>query len=210
MSRRYDDYLDENGYNDMMDENRNWDILTLGNGRRQRPIFINDSGVAATFVKTIDDDYQLWPIKLHKGDKAGHQNIRYSDGDEHHEKYIHRLVAESFIDNPDPVDKPNVLHYDDDPRHNAVENLRWGDQKENNADSKRNGNFKEVRPEDREKGLAMIRKPVVATNLTTGEVLHFVSIAEAARKLMVHPANIYKVIMKQRKATGGWYFEWSN
>lgn len=42
---------------------------------------------------------------------------------------IHRLVAKTFIPNPD--DLPNVLHNDNDPFNNHVSNLRWGTQSEN-------------------------------------------------------------------------------
>ena len=44
-------------------------------------------------------------------------------------KYIHRLVAEIFIPNPDK--KAFVDHIDTNKNNNSVENLRWVTQKEN-------------------------------------------------------------------------------
>ena len=44
-------------------------------------------------------------------------------------KSIHRLVAETFIPNPDNL--PVVLHKDNDPLNNHVSNLKWGTQSEN-------------------------------------------------------------------------------
>jgi hypothetical protein len=43
--------------------------------------------------------------------------------------YIHRLVAKSFLENPN--NHPNVLHLDDNPKNNNLNNLKWGTQSEN-------------------------------------------------------------------------------
>jgi hypothetical protein len=42
---------------------------------------------------------------------------------------IHRLVAKTFIPNPDNL--PVVMHKDNDPLNNHVSNLKWGTQSEN-------------------------------------------------------------------------------
>lgn len=42
---------------------------------------------------------------------------------------IYRLVAKTFIPNPDNL--PLVMHLDNDVLHNHVSNLKWGTQKEN-------------------------------------------------------------------------------
>lgn len=44
-------------------------------------------------------------------------------------KSIHRLVAETFIPNPENL--PIVMHLDNDPLNNHVSNLKWGTQSDN-------------------------------------------------------------------------------
>ena len=54
-----------------------------------------------------------------------------------HYKLVSRLVAETFI--PNPENKPWVLHKNDTPSDNRVENLEWGTPKSNTQDCVRRG-----------------------------------------------------------------------
>ena len=48
--------------------------------------------------------------------------------------FIHRLVAEAYIPNPDNL--PQVDHIDNDKTHNYVNNLQWITNRDNNRKSK--------------------------------------------------------------------------
>lgn len=73
----------------------------------------------------------LTPTGLH------HLHVTLSKEGRKRQPTVHRLVAEAFIPNPEKL--PMVLHWDDDPSNNRVENLRWGTSGVNRADAVRNG-----------------------------------------------------------------------
>lgn len=57
--------------------------------------------------------------------------------------YIHRLVAENFVPNPNPVDFPIVDHIDKNRANNFFTNLRWISTSENNKGRRPNNpNYK--------------------------------------------------------------------
>ena len=80
-----------------------------------------------------------------EGTKFGHRCITlYDDLGVRTKHWIHRLVAEHFIPNPDGL--PWVLHGVLGPSVNHYTNLRWGNQSENEKDKLRH---KIVRQEQR-------------------------------------------------------------
>lgn len=53
--------------------------------------------------------------------------------------YIHKIVAEAFVENDRPKEYKIVRHLDDNPLHNHYTNLKWGTSQQNTLDAMRNG-----------------------------------------------------------------------
>lgn len=110
-------------------------------------------------------------------------------------KYVHRLVAQTFIPNPDNL--PEVNHEDCNRASNNVENLEWCTRSYN---MKYKDKFGISNTESQ-------GHPLLAINLKTLEVLHFRSQGEASRVLGIQQPNINAVIKGRLKQTGGYRFE---
>lgn len=145
-------------------------------------------------------------LKPHIGDKQGHMTVRLMKNGEVYEEYIHRLVAKTFIRNPEHY--PIVRHLDDDRNNNSVDNLEWGTQKDNHRDAVRNKTYYELSDKDRERHLSKQRTPIIGINLDTGEEIYFRSQAEASRYLKIPQANIYKVLNHERRHAKGYVFRY--
>lgn len=161
----------------------------------------------------ISDHGRVWSekskifLKPKPLDRSGHLGFALSVNGRPHYVYLHRLMAEAFI--PNPENYPIVRHLNDMKDDNDLKNLAWGTQRHNWEDSVQNGTAQPPRKEWREIGLKKMRKPVIATNLTTGKRVRFSSQTEAARKLGLQQANVWKVLTGERSHCGGWTFEYA-
>lgn len=154
---------------------------------------------------------RIWSTREHRFvygspcNNYGHIDVSLRDHNgERVRRYMHRLVAEAFIPNPNGY--PEVLHGDDDPSNNCVWNLRWGTQLHNNHDAIDRGRFRFFSDEDRELAMQKRRMAINARNLKTGEIRAFRSQCEASRILGVHQSDIYKVISRKKTHVNDWSF----
>lgn len=121
---------------------------------------------------------------------CGYLQVTFSVNGKNVYKLVHRLVAQTFIPNPDNL--PEVNHKDCDRKNNSADNLEWCSHEENIAYRERFGKAQ--------------NRPVFAINLATLEVSQFCSQNEAGRTLGVNIGNINSVIKGKLKTTGGYWF----
>lgn len=109
---------------------------------------------------------------------------------------IHRLVAQTFI--PNPENKPHINHIDCNPKNNNVNNLEWCTPKENVQYAFKLGRLRRR------------KTPIVAINLTTKEKIYFNSQTEAAKELNLYQQNINRVLKGKLNQTGGYIFRYTD
>ena len=108
-------------------------------------------------------------------------------------KWVHRLVAQAFIPNPDNL--PQVNHKDEDKLNNAASNLEW-------CDSKYNINYGEGAKIRIKKIKSKLSKPVHC--IDTDET--YESAIEAERQTGIQ--HISEVCSGKRESAGGMWWEY--
>ena len=103
---------------------------------------------------------------------------------------IHRLIAETYIPNPNGL--PQVNHIDEDKTNNCINNLEW-------CDSKYNINF----GTRNEKSAKARRKKIQCVE--TNEI--FNSLTEAAKNKNINIGHISECIHGRRHTCGGYHWK---
>lgn len=149
----------------------------------------------------VDSGTKLKPIVNNRG----YLYVRIRVNGKMKKEYIHRLVANVFIKNPQ--NKPFVNHKDCNPKNNAVENLEWCTPQENvdyMISLKRNKRTKEW-IDNFHKSQEKIKRPVIGIEIQTGKILEFDSIQEAGRNGF-HVSDVYRCCNGLRKQCKG--YQW--
>ena len=112
----------------------------------------------------------------------GYVTIKLVNGDIRVNKYLHRIVAEHFIENP--LNKPYINHIDNNPMNNDADNLEWCTPKENTAWMVKQGGNKRTKEwlRNLHKSQKESYKPVIAEKANTGEKTVFRSLNSVKTK----------------------------
>ena len=133
-------------------------------------------------------------------DERGYERVCLFKKDRNRRHKVHRLVAITFIPNPD--NKEQVNHKDGNKRNNSVDNLEWVTNEENMHHSRANGLH------DGHKSFCESRKKrIIATHIESGKETVFDSILAAKKALGT--CHIQEVLRGLRYEAKGYSFRYA-
>lgn len=120
--------------------------------------------------------------------------------------YVHRLVAQAYVDNPNQYLEIN--HIDGNKSNNHYTNLEWCTRKQNRQHAVEHGLWVSPRAMTGRKGADNPHsKPVMQFDMNWNYIQTFPGVKEAARQLgYKSPSQITNMILGKSKSSGG--FKW--
>lgn len=124
-------------------------------------------------------------------DRDGYRLVNLSKNGKAKTEKVHRLVAKTFI--PNPENKEAVNHIDEDPSNNKLENLEWATVSENNNHGWHNKRSSKSRS-----------KPILQLNLDGECLQEYKSATIAAQKLEMCRVSISNCLNGRTSTAGGY------
>jgi len=129
-----------------------------------------------------DNNGRLLKIRL----SNGYNRVRLYDKNVGKNYFVHRLVAEYFLPNPD--NKPQINHIDGNKLNNHISNLEWNTHSENQLHR-----------------VNILNKGVKKISLIKDNMIYsFNSIAECGLKLHLNSGNLSRLLNGKYKTLGGY------
>lgn len=154
----------------------------------------------------IDENGNVWSFKSNKfltqqKNEGGYYYVTlYKEGKSYH-KYVHRLVAETFIPNLDNLLQVN--HKDENKNNNNINNLEWISAKDN-----ANYGTRTKRQSETQQQSSPCNKQIAMCDKKTHQIIQiFYSISEASRQTGITLSNISKVANGDRQSAGGYFWK---
>lgn len=156
----------------------NYEVSNLGNIRNIKSGQILNPGISGNGYKQV--------------------SLKMNDTGKFKKQYVHRLVAQYWLDNPE--DKREVNHKNLDRTDNRAENLEWLTSSENQKHKFENSDYKTS------------NRPVVQMDLNDNVIAIFDSVIAAARELNISRQGIDKVVHGTygRITAGGYKWKFLN
>ena len=140
-----------------------------------------------------------------KGNKnqKGYLQVKLFKDDEAKNYLIHRLVAETFIPNPNNYSQIN--HIDENKQNNCIDNLEWCTCNYNN-----NYGTKKQRLKLNHNPIIYnyVRKPVIQYDKDMNKIAEFISIIDANKVTKISFSNISSVCSGKRRTAGGYIWKY--
>lgn len=129
--------------------------------------------------------------------------LRNSTSGKRDHRYVHRLVAEAFI--PNPENKPFINHIDGNKLNNHISNLEWCTAKENVQHSFKMGLARRSRD-------TVKSKAVIQLDLENNIIQEFVSVGEATHITKITSSAIAACCRKEkyRHKAGGYKWRYKH
>lgn len=143
----------------------------------------------------ITEDGKVWSYRTKKfltpkDTNDGYLQVKLCVKGNQKYMYIHRLVADAYIPNPDG--KPQINHIDENTKNNCVSNLEWCDSQYNNNYGKHNSKIADSK-----------NKPVIC--IETGII--YKNGIEAAKAYGLSSSQIYGVLNGRCKTAGKYHWK---
>lgn len=134
---------------------------------------------------------------------SGYRSVKLTfDNSKQQRFYIHRLVAEHFIHNPDPKNKTTVNHKDGNKLNNNVKNLEWVSPRENNLHY-----YQEIKQKVKEKKKFESPIPVIQYDLQHNKIAEFSSMSQAHKITGIPVVQIARCIHGEIQQANGFIWE---
>lgn len=163
--------------------------------------YITDTGDVYSRVRP--NNYRIKKLKTVFGGTSGYPFVGLWKEGKHYNKMIHRMVAETFI--PNPENKPQVNHIDGNKFNNNVSNLEWVTDSENKKhrykvlgyNSPNKGKF------GKDNGKSKIVQQIKDGNV----IAEFYGVGDAHRRTGIDINSINRCCLGQQDFAGG--YQWN-